>query len=74
MVLTASKLRQDVYRILDRVADTGAPVEVTRRGKRLRISLVEASSKLSRLKRRKILKVPLDEIVRMDWSSEWTGR
>jgi prevent-host-death family protein len=74
MVLTASKLRQDVYRILDRVADTGAPVEVTRRGKRIRISLVDAPGKLERLTRRKVLRVEPETIVHMDWSDEWTEK
>ena len=74
MVLTASKLRQDVYRILDRVAETGAPVEVRRRGKRLRISLFGGPGKLSRLPSRKVLRVDRDTIVHMDWSDEWTTK
>jgi hypothetical protein len=34
---TASRLRENVYRILDEVLETGVPVEIERRGKILRI-------------------------------------
>ena len=72
MALTASKLRSNVYRILDDVLDTGAPVEIERRGRRLRIVPAEPTTKLSRLeRRRKFLKVKPDELVHLDWSASW---
>ena len=37
MILTASKLREDIYRVLDHVLATGEPVEIERNGRRLRI-------------------------------------
>jgi hypothetical protein len=37
MPLTASKLRENIYRILDQVLETGVPVEIERRGKILKI-------------------------------------
>ena len=33
MPVTASKLRENIYRILDQVLETGVPVEIERRGK-----------------------------------------
>lgn len=33
MALTASKLRENIYKILDRVAETGVPVEIMRRSR-----------------------------------------
>ncbi|MBI1844327.1 MAG: hypothetical protein HYR89_06925 [Actinobacteria bacterium] len=41
--MTASKLRENVYRILDEVLATGTPVEIERNGRLLRIVPVEAS-------------------------------
>jgi hypothetical protein len=35
--LTASKLRANIYRVLDQVLETGVPVEIERHGRRLRI-------------------------------------
>ncbi len=72
MPITASHLRQHVYRVLDRVAETGEPVEIVRRGKRLRIVAADPPSKLDRLERRPgYLRVTPDALVHLDWSSEW---
>lgn len=72
MAITASRLRANVYKVLDDVLETGTPVEVERKGKRLRIVPVEPRSKLDRLvKRPGFLKGDPESIVHMDWSGEW---
>ncbi len=71
MRLTATRLRQDIYRILDQVIESGVPVEIERRGKVLRIVPPEESSKLDGLKHRDILRTDPDEIVHLDWSETW---
>jgi antitoxin (DNA-binding transcriptional repressor) of toxin-antitoxin stability system len=72
MAITASDLRQDIYRILDSVLDSGQAVEVERRGRRLKIAPVAAASKLSRLvPRAKFLRGDPDDIVSVDWSDTW---
>lgn len=72
MALSASKLRENIYRILDRVLDTGKPVEVVRRGKRLKIIPAEPKDKLANLvKRPEYLRCDPEEIVHLDWSKEW---
>lgn len=69
--LTPSKLREDIYRILDKVLETGVPIEVNRQGRRLKISSEEPANKLANLKKRPYLKCDPEEIVHMDWSREW---
>ena len=71
MKVTASKLRQDVYRILDGVLETGEPVEIERKGRRLLIVPAERAKRLDRLPRREYLTVDPEEIVELDWSGEW---
>jgi PHD/YefM family antitoxin component YafN of YafNO toxin-antitoxin module len=71
VVITPSKLRENLYRILDRVLDTGEPVEIERRGRRLRIVAEPKRRKLDSLKRRDYLNVEPDELVHIDWSGEW---
>jgi antitoxin (DNA-binding transcriptional repressor) of toxin-antitoxin stability system len=72
MKLTASRLRANIYRILDQVLETGEPVEIERRGRILRIVAVEPESWLDRIVPIPgFLKCDPDEIVHMDWSSEW---
>jgi hypothetical protein len=72
MAMTASKLRADIYRILDRVIETGEPVEIERRGQRLKIVPEKPRSKLARLKKRPghIVGDP-EDLVHMDWSVYW---
>jgi hypothetical protein len=74
MALSASKLRANVYRLLDEVLETGRPLEIERNGKLLVIAPKEPrkESIWDRLPRRKgfIVGDP-DELVHIDWSSEW---
>ena len=71
-IYSPSRLRADLYRLLDRVLETGIPLEVDRNGRRLRIVPAETGGRLANL-------VPdpddlpgdPDDIVHMDWSGEW---
>jgi antitoxin (DNA-binding transcriptional repressor) of toxin-antitoxin stability system len=71
MRLTASRLRQDIYRILDQVLDTGVPVEIERHGKVLKIVPPQESSKLDSLKPRDYMNADPQEFVHVDWSETW---
>jgi hypothetical protein len=72
LAITASRLRADVYRLLDEILDTGQPLEIERNGKLLVISPKEETSIWDRLPRREgaIVGDP-GELIHMDWSSEW---
>ena len=73
MRVTASKLRENIYRILDEAIATGVPVEVIRKGKVLKIVPDKPVSKLDRLRKRKNVFVGnVEDIIGMDWSKEWT--
>jgi prevent-host-death family protein len=71
MRLTASKLRENIYRILDQVLETGVPVEIRRKGRTVKIVPVEPPPKLARIVRRDYLRGDPEEIVHLDWSGEW---
>jgi hypothetical protein len=74
MAVTASKLRENIYRILDKILATGVPVEVIRGRRKLKIIPSEDAHgrKLDRLKARpNALKVEPEELVHVDWSREW---
>ena len=72
MPISASKLRENIYNILDRALQTGVPVEVIRKGKILKIVPAKKPSKLSRLKKRDCLVGDPESIVHMDWLKEWS--
>lgn len=69
--MTASELRQNIYRLLDQVLDTGVPMEIERRGRTLRISPEPQRDKLDNLKRRDCMVGDPEDIVHMEWSKEW---
>jgi antitoxin (DNA-binding transcriptional repressor) of toxin-antitoxin stability system len=69
--MTATRLRQNLYQILDTVLETGVPVEIERAGQLLRIVPVEVPSKWARLTPHDALTVDPQSIVEMDWSGEW---
>jgi prevent-host-death family protein len=71
MALTASALRQNIYQILDGVAETGIPQEIIRKGKMLRIVSVRKKSKLAQVKKRSLIKGDPEDLVHMDWSHLW---
>ena len=74
MKITTSKLRENIHKVLDEILETGIPVEIERRGRKLRIVPGDESprSKLERLERRPntIIGNPKD-LVHLDWSIEW---
>jgi hypothetical protein len=73
MPVSASKLRADVYRLLDQVIETGEPLEIERRGVILRIVGPPRASWIDRLPRRDGVVVGDPEsLVHHDWSSEWS--
>jgi hypothetical protein len=71
MKLTASKLRENIYRILDDILETGRPVQIERRGRKLRIVPEEACNKLDNLKARSYLLTDPEDLIHLDWSGEW---
>ena len=67
---TVRNNQKDIFQILDKVAETGMPLEIKRRGKRLIIC--PAENKLDRLEPHPefIVGNP-DDLVHIDWSTEW---
>jgi prevent-host-death family protein len=72
MKVTASKLRSDIYNILDETLKTGVPVEVVRKGRILKIVPDAKPDKLSRLKKRDYFVGDSDDVLRIDWLKEWS--
>jgi hypothetical protein len=71
MKITASKLRENIYRILDEVVESGTPVEIKRKGKTLKIVCDDSPQKTARLIPRNIIKGNPKDLIHLDWSKEW---
>ncbi len=72
MKVTASKLRQDIYSILDQALESGVPIEILRKGRVLKIVPDQRPSKLARLKKRSCIVGDPNSIIHVDWSKEWS--
>ena len=72
MAISATKLRANIYKVLDEAIETGEPVEVERKGVVLQIVPPRKKRDLSKLpKPRKIIVGDPEDIVHMDWSEYW---
>ncbi len=73
MAITASRLRENIYRLLDGVLESGEPLEIERNGRRLRIIADDqVVARTERLVRRPDVVVgDTEDLVHLDWSSEW---
>ncbi len=71
MTVTVSGLRQNIYRLLDRVIETGQPLDVKCGDRLLKIVAEKPASKLARLSRHKCIRGNPEKMVHLDWSGEW---
>jgi prevent-host-death family protein len=71
MKLSASKLRQNLYQVLDEVLEKGTPVEIERKGKILKIVPGKSDSKLMNLEPHDTIIGDPESIINIDWSKEF---
>lgn len=71
MIITPSKLREDVYNLLDLVLKTKEPLEIKRNGQMLMIVPEHKKSKIKNIKPKKITNASDEELINTDWENEW---
>ena len=69
MKVTATELRQNLYRIIDTVLETGEPVEVARKGGTVRIVPDKKASIWDRLEAHHVIAGDVEE----SWAGTWDG-
>ena len=73
MLLTATKLRANVYAILDQILATGEPIDIERNGKMLRLQAVEPGLRLDRpLPSPNTIAGASAGLAERDWSHDWS--
>ncbi len=72
MAITASQLRQDIYRLLDEVLRSGKPLQIERKGRTLRVIPDDVAGRLAGIHTQPeaIVGDP-ENLVSSDWSQEW---
>lgn len=69
--VTPSKLRENIYRILDEVAIKGNVVTVERKGIPLKIVPPKIKSRLACLKKRNIIRGNPENLIHLSWEKAW---
>lgn len=72
-MMTLTELRSNLYKEIDHLIETGIPLEIERKGHRIKIILDEPRpSKLSKLiSRSNIINGDPEDIIHNDWLEEW---
>lgn len=71
--LSVTSLRQHIYKVIDKVVNTGIPQYVIKNGHRVKISLDEPKDKLANIKTENIIIGNPDELVNLELY-EWNGK
>ncbi len=70
--MKATHLRQNLFRILDRAAKTGKPVEIESKGRRFRIIALRRPDRFVNLQKHPdVFLGDLDDLIKIDWMREW---
>jgi prevent-host-death family protein len=72
--MNAARLRANLYAVLDEVIETGKPVEIVRKGRKLRIVPDHAVRKTDALEPHPGTVDDPGAIVHQDWSGLWGNR
>ena len=75
MTISLTQLRNNLYKIVDQTIATGIPVEIVRKGVKIKLMPVKTKKKLDNLiKHPGTIKGDPEKIVHLDWSHEWKGK
>jgi prevent-host-death family protein len=67
-----TELRANFFKVLDKVARTGIPAEIERKGKRFKLTSVDPPDKLDNLKAHPdCIAGQLDDLIHVDWLNDW---
>jgi prevent-host-death family protein len=75
MVISITKLRSNLYKLIDQVIETGIPVTINRNGVIVKITAEKPKSKFSNLpKHPGVINGDPEDLVHSDWSKTWKGK
>jgi len=71
MAITPTKLRQNLFALLDEVLETGKPLDINRNGQILHIITDKKLSKLDKIVAKKVSVASDEELINTNWDKEW---
>ncbi len=70
--MKATNLRKNLFRILDKAARTGKPIEIESKGRRFKIIALERPGRFANLQKHPdVFSGELDSLINVDWMREW---
>jgi len=73
MKISATRLRQNLYQILDQVLEKGIQVEIERKGHILKIVPEHPVNKIDSLENHNVIEGKPESIIHMNWQKYWKG-
>jgi hypothetical protein len=70
--MTLTKYRQNIFKLTDKVIETGIPLEIERNGVKVTITAEKKKNKLDNLTKRDLVVGDSEDLVYIDWSKEWS--
>ncbi len=71
MRISSSKLRENLYKLLDSVIETGEPLEIAKKGHILYVIYPKKTSRLNKIIPKKITNASDVDLVHSNWEKEW---
>jgi prevent-host-death family protein len=70
--MKATNLRKNLFKVLDRAAKTGKPVEIESKGRRFKIVALGKPDRFANLQKHPdVFSGDLDELIHIEWMTEW---
>lgn len=70
--MKATNLRKNLFRILDKVSQTGKPIEIESKGRKYKIIALKRPDRFANLQKHPdVFSGELDRLINIDWMTEW---
>ena len=70
--MKATHLRSNLFKVLNRVAQTGQPIEIECKGRTFKIIALDPPDKFANLQPHPdVFSVELEDLVKIEWTSAW---
>jgi hypothetical protein len=71
-MITPSEFRRNIYNLLDKVIETGVPLEIKRKGKVEKLIIEDKPNKLEKLKKHpNVVNGDVDDLININWLENW---
>ncbi len=74
MEIRATNFRQNLFRYLDKIRDTGKPLIISLKGRKFKITAIQEKRNVDALPKRKGMQGSPESFIDQNWEDAWTGK